>query len=35
MFLTAGIIGIMGLIPNMPHIAFLTLAVAWRGAAGR
>ncbi len=26
MFLTAGIIGIMGLIPNMPHIAFLTLA---------
>ena len=31
MFLTAGIIGIMGLIPNMPHIAFLTLAGGWRG----
>ena len=35
MFLTAGIIGIMGLIPNMPHIAFLTLAggLAWGGWA--
>ncbi|WP_459618376.1 flagellar biosynthesis protein FlhA [Bordetella sp. 2513F-2] len=26
MFLTAAIVGIMGLIPNMPHVAFLTLA---------
>lgn len=35
LFLTAGIIGIMGLIPNMPHIAFLTLAGAlgWGGWA--
>jgi flagellar biosynthesis protein FlhA len=31
LFLTAGIIGIMGLIPNMPHIAFLTLAVILGG----
>ncbi|MNK50968.1 Flagellar biosynthesis protein FlhA [compost metagenome] len=33
LFLTAGIIGIMGLIPNMPHVAFLTLAGAlgWGG----
>ncbi|MDQ2138560.1 flagellar biosynthesis protein FlhA [Alcaligenaceae bacterium A4P071] len=28
LFLTAGIIGIMGLIPNMPHVAFLSLATA-------
>ena len=35
MFLTAGIIGIMGLIPNMPHIAFLTLAGGLAWAAGR
>src|SRR5690606_25295054 len=26
LFLTAGIIGMMSLIPNMPHLAFLTLA---------
>ena len=26
MFLSAGILGAMGLIPNMPHVAFLTLA---------
>jgi len=32
MFLTAIIIGIMGLIPNMPHLAFLTLAAALGGA---
>ncbi|WP_019939071.1 flagellar biosynthesis protein FlhA [Bordetella sp. FB-8] len=31
LFLTAGIIGIMGLIPNMPHIAFLTLALVLGG----
>ncbi|APX74105.1 flagellar biosynthesis protein FlhA [Achromobacter insolitus] len=33
LFLTAGIVGIMGLIPNMPHVAFLTLAGAlgWGG----
>src|SRR6185437_16122616 len=31
LFLTAGIIGIMGLIPNMPHIAFLTLAAILGG----
>lgn len=33
LFLTAAIIGIMGLIPNMPHLAFLTLA-AMLGTAG-
>lgn len=27
MFLTAGILGLMGLIPKMPHVAFLSLAV--------
>ena len=26
MFLSGGIVGVMGLIPNMPHFAFLTLA---------
>src|SRR5690606_6567582 len=26
MFLTAGILGLMGMIPNMPHVAFLSLA---------
>lgn len=31
MYLTAGIIGIMGLIPNMPHLAFLTLSAALGG----
>ncbi|MEI2417591.1 flagellar biosynthesis protein FlhA [Orrella sp. JC864] len=33
MFITAAIVGIMGLIPNMPHLAFLTLAavLAWAG----
>src|SRR5690606_27571026 len=31
LYLTAGIIGIMGLIPNMPHVAFLTLAVILAG----
>ncbi|MBV7487072.1 flagellar biosynthesis protein FlhA [Bordetella sp. BOR01] len=31
LFLTAGIIGIMGLIPNMPHLAFLTLATILAG----
>ena len=31
LFLTAGIIGIMGLIPNMPHLAFLTLAAILAG----
>jgi flagellar biosynthesis protein FlhA len=32
MFLTAGIIGVMGLIPNMPHVAFLALAAIFAGA---
>ncbi|OZI22333.1 flagellar biosynthesis protein FlhA [Bordetella genomosp. 7] len=31
LFLTAAIIGIMGLIPNMPHLAFLTLAAILAG----
>ncbi|SAI60672.1 flagellar biosynthesis protein FlhA [Bordetella ansorpii] len=31
LFLTAVIIGIMGLIPNMPHVAFLTLAAMLGG----
>lgn len=31
MFLTAAIVGIMGLIPNMPHVAFLTLAALLAG----
>ena len=31
LFLTAIIIGIMGLIPNMPHVAFLTLAAMLGG----
>jgi flagellar biosynthesis protein FlhA len=32
LFLTAGIIGIMGMIPNMPHVAFLTLAAILGGS---
>lgn len=32
LFLTAAIIGIMGLIPNMPHLAFLTLAALLGGS---
>ena len=32
MFLTATIVGIMGLIPNMPHVAFLTLAALLGGS---
>ena len=31
LFLTAAIVGIMGLIPNMPHLAFLTLAAMLGG----
>lgn len=31
MFLTAGIIGVMGLIPKMPHVAFLLLALSLAG----
>ncbi|ANY15976.1 flagellar biosynthesis protein FlhA [Bordetella pseudohinzii] len=31
MYLTAAIVGIMGLIPNMPHVAFLTLAALLAG----
>ena len=27
MFITSGIVGMMGLIPNMPHVAFLSLAI--------
>ncbi|PWF21201.1 flagellar biosynthesis protein FlhA [Corticimicrobacter populi] len=33
LFLTAGVLGLMGLIPNMPHVAFLSLA-AILGATG-
>ncbi|AOB31031.1 flagellar biosynthesis protein FlhA [Bordetella sp. H567] len=33
LFLTAAIIGVMGLIPNMPHVAFLGLAALF-GAGG-
>ena len=33
LMLTAGIIGVMGLIPGMPHIAFLLLAVLLGGLA--
>lgn len=32
MFITAGILGLMGLIPNMPHFAFLFLALVLAGA---
>src|SRR5690606_36255904 len=28
MFITAGVLGLMGIIPNMPHVAFLLLAAA-------
>src|SRR5690606_7507137 len=35
LFITAGIIGIMGLIPNMPHLAFLSLAAAMAGGGWR
>lgn len=31
MFITAGILGLMGLIPNMPHFAFLSLAAILAG----
>ncbi|NYT26379.1 flagellar biosynthesis protein FlhA [Alcaligenaceae bacterium] len=31
MFITSGIIGLMGLIPNMPHVAFLSLAIVLSG----
>ncbi|MDS1141110.1 flagellar biosynthesis protein FlhA [Pusillimonas sp. SM2304] len=31
LFITAAIVGIMGLIPNMPHLAFLSLAAAMAG----
>src|SRR3954470_1077216 len=31
--LTGGIVGIMGMIPGMPHFAFLLLAVAFGGVA--
>lgn len=27
LFITSGIVGMMGLIPNMPHVAFLSLAI--------
>lgn len=33
LFITAGIIGFMGVIPGMPHIAFLSLAAVCGGAA--
>ena len=32
MFITAGILAAMGLIPNMPHVAFLSLALILGGA---
>jgi len=31
LFITAGIVGIMGLIPNMPHLAFLSLSTLLGG----
>jgi len=31
LFITAGILGLMGLIPNMPHVAFLLLAAVLAG----
>ena len=31
LFITAGILGAMGLIPNMPHVAFLSLALVLGG----
>lgn len=31
LFITSGILGAMGLIPNMPHVAFLSLAVVLGG----
>jgi len=33
LFLTAGILGVMGLLPGMPHLAFLLLAAVLAGAA--
>lgn len=33
LYITATIIGVMGLIPNMPHFSFLTLATMLAGAA--
>ena len=33
LYITAGMLGIMGLIPSMPHFAFLTLAAILSGAA--
>ncbi|WP_414718876.1 flagellar biosynthesis protein FlhA [Sulfuricella sp.] len=33
LYITATIIGVMGLIPNMPHFSFLTLAAMLAGAA--
>src|SRR5690606_15733855 len=27
LFITGGILGLMGLIPNMPHVAFLSLSI--------
>ncbi|HCP77780.1 MAG TPA: hypothetical protein DIU11_08605, partial [Pusillimonas sp.] len=32
MFITAGILGAMGLIPNMPHFAFLMLSAVLAGS---
>src|SRR5690606_23149127 len=31
LFISAGIMGLMGLIPNMPHVAFLSLAAIMAG----
>jgi flagellar biosynthesis protein FlhA len=33
LYITAGILGFMGMIPNMPHFSFLTLAALLSGAA--
>ncbi|WP_174875508.1 flagellar biosynthesis protein FlhA [Vogesella oryzae] len=33
LYLTAGVIGLLGLIPNMPHLAFLMIAGALAGTA--
>ena len=31
LFITSGIVGLMGMIPNMPHVAFLSLAIIMSG----
>src|SRR5574343_505378 len=33
LYITAGVLGVMGLIPNMPHVAFLLIAASLAGLA--